>query len=96
MPVYEPTGPAWHAHRRPGFPPGLHGRWMTSQTASAAELKTYQRGAGRVLRSKSPEMVTKEIYAHLLVHYAIAGGNIEVNTPIAIRSVRRSSSEALN
>ena len=35
------------------------------------ELKTHQRGAGRVLRSKSPEMVTQEIYAHLLVHYAI-------------------------
>ncbi len=35
------------------------------------ELKTHQRGAGRVLRSKSPEMVTQEIYAHLLVHFAI-------------------------
>jgi len=32
------------------------------------EPKTHQRGAGRVLRSKSPEMVTQEIYAHLLVH----------------------------
>jgi len=35
------------------------------------ELKTHQRGAGRVLRSKSPQMVLQEIYAHLLVHYAI-------------------------
>ena len=35
------------------------------------KLKTHQRGAGRVLRSKSPEMVTQEIYAHLLVHFAI-------------------------
>lgn len=35
------------------------------------ELKTHQRGAGRVLRSKSPEMVIQEIYAHLLVFYAI-------------------------
>jgi hypothetical protein len=35
------------------------------------EMKTHQRGAGRVLRSKSPEMVTQEIYAHLLVYYAI-------------------------
>ena len=35
------------------------------------ELKTHQRGAGRVLRSKSPEMVTQEIYAHLLVYFAI-------------------------
>ena len=35
------------------------------------ELKTHQRGAGRVLRSKSPEMVIQEIYGHLLVYYAI-------------------------
>lgn len=35
------------------------------------ELKTHQRGAGRVLRSKSPEMVTQEIYAHMLVYFAI-------------------------
>jgi hypothetical protein len=35
------------------------------------ELKAHQRGAGRVLRSKSPEMVTQEIYAHLLVYFAI-------------------------
>lgn len=35
------------------------------------ELKTHQRGAGRVLRSKSPEMVIQEIYAHLLLYFAI-------------------------
>lgn len=35
------------------------------------ELKSHQRGAGRVLRSKSPEMVHQEIYAHLLVYFAI-------------------------
>jgi hypothetical protein len=35
------------------------------------ELKTHQRGAGRVLRSKSPEMVVQKIYAHLLVYFAI-------------------------
>ena len=35
------------------------------------ELKTHQRGARRVLRSKSPEMVIQEIYAHLLVYFAI-------------------------
>ena len=35
------------------------------------ELKTHQRGAGRILRSKSPEMVVQEIYAHLLVYFAI-------------------------
>ncbi len=35
------------------------------------ELKTHQRGAQVVLRSKSPEGVAQEVWAHLLVHYAI-------------------------
>jgi hypothetical protein len=49
---------------------GLYGeRWEKENTFD--ELKTHQRGAGRVLRSKSPEMVIQEIYAHLLVYYAI-------------------------
>jgi len=44
-------------------------RW--EEESAFDELKTHQRGAGRVLRSKSPEMVTQEIYAHLLVYFAI-------------------------
>lgn len=44
-------------------------RW--EEESAFDELKTHQRGAGRVLRSKSPEMVIQEIYAHLLVYYAI-------------------------
>lgn len=35
------------------------------------EKKTYLRRSGRVLRSKSPEMVRQEIWALLLTHYAI-------------------------
>ena len=35
------------------------------------ELKTHQRGPGQVLRSRSPEGVEQEVWAHLLVHYAI-------------------------
>lgn len=35
------------------------------------ELKVHQRGPRVVLRSKTPELVTQEIYAHLCVHYAI-------------------------
>src|SRR4030095_2245973 len=35
------------------------------------ELKTHQRGAQVVLRSKHPEGVEQEVWAHLLVHYAI-------------------------
>ena len=48
----------------------LYGRRWEEESAFD-ELKTHQRGAGRVLRSKSPEMVIQEIYAHLLVYYAI-------------------------
>jgi Insertion element 4 transposase N-terminal/Transposase DDE domain len=36
------------------------------------QLKTHLRGPGRVLRSKSPDMVRAEIYGYLLTHYAIS------------------------
>ena len=35
------------------------------------ELKTHQRGARAVLRSKSPEMIHQEVWAMLCCHYAI-------------------------
>jgi Transposase DDE domain len=35
------------------------------------ELKTHQRGPGVVLRSKDPDGVIQEVWAHLLVHFAI-------------------------
>ena len=35
------------------------------------ELKTHQRGPRTVLRSKSPELGTQEIWGHLCCHYAI-------------------------
>jgi hypothetical protein len=37
-----------------------------------AQLKTHLRGPGRVLRSRSPQMVRQEIYGYLLTHYAIS------------------------
>jgi hypothetical protein len=36
------------------------------------QLKTCLRGPGRVLRSKSPDMVRQEIYGYLLTHYALS------------------------
>jgi hypothetical protein len=36
------------------------------------QLKTALRGPGKVLRSKSPDMVRQEIYGYLLTHYAIS------------------------
>ena len=47
-----------------------HDRWEHETTN--AQLKTYLRGPGRILRSKSPDMVRQEIYGYLLTHYAIS------------------------
>jgi hypothetical protein len=44
-------------------------RWEIE--TALGELKTTQRGPKQVLRSKSPELVTQEVWAHLLVHYAL-------------------------
>jgi hypothetical protein len=37
-----------------------------------AQLKTHLRSPGKVLRSKSPDMVRQEIYGYLLTHRAIS------------------------
>jgi hypothetical protein len=47
-----------------------HQRW--EHEAGNAELKTFLRGPGRVLRSQSPDMVRQEIWGYLLTHYAIS------------------------
>jgi Transposase DDE domain len=44
-------------------------RW--EQEGVLDELKTHQRGPGVVLRSKDPDGVRQEVWAYLLVHYAI-------------------------
>ena len=44
-------------------------RWEVE--GALAELKTTQRGPKQVLRSKTPELVAQEVWAHLLVHYAL-------------------------
>jgi hypothetical protein len=47
-----------------------HQRW--EHETGNAQLKTYLRGPGRVLRSQSPAMVQQEIWGYLLTHYAIS------------------------
>jgi len=47
-----------------------HQRWE-EETAND-QLKTHLRGPGRILRSRLPELVHQEIWAWLLVHYAIS------------------------
>jgi hypothetical protein len=44
-------------------------RWEVE--TALGELKTTQRDPKQVLRSKSPELVAQEVWAHLLVHYAL-------------------------
>ncbi len=46
-----------------------HERWEVE--GALDELTTHQRGPGVVLRSKHPEGVEQEVWAHLLVHDAI-------------------------
>lgn len=47
-----------------------HERW--EQETGNDQLKTHLRGPGRVLRSRLPELVVQEIWAWLLVHYALS------------------------
>jgi len=47
-----------------------HQRW--EHETGNKQLKTQLRGPGRVLRSKSPDMVRQEIYGYLLTHYALS------------------------
>ena len=47
-----------------------HQRW--EHETGNAQLKTYLRGPGKVLRSCKPGMVRQEIYGYLLTHYAIS------------------------
>jgi len=47
-----------------------HQRW--EHETGNDQLKTHLRGPGRVLRSKSPDMVRQEIYGYLLAHHAIS------------------------
>jgi hypothetical protein len=47
-----------------------HERW--EEETSNDQLKTHLRGPGKILRSKLPELVHQEIWAWLLVHYALS------------------------
>lgn len=47
-----------------------HERW--EHEGGNAQLKTFLRGPGRILRSQSPDMIRQEIWGYLLTHYAIS------------------------
>jgi hypothetical protein len=54
----------------PALAAAYHERW--EHETGNAQLKTYLRGPGKVLRSKSPEMIRQEIWGYLLTRYAIS------------------------
>lgn len=62
------TDPA--AAPAPALAEAYHQRW--EHETGNNQLKTQLRGPGRVLRSKSPDMVRQEIYGYLLTHHAIS------------------------
>jgi hypothetical protein len=47
-----------------------HERW--EHEGANAQLKTFLRGPGKILRSQSPAMVEQELWGYLLTHYAIS------------------------
>ena len=47
-----------------------HERW--EHETGNAQLKTYLRGPGKILRSESPDMVRQKIWCYLLTHYEIS------------------------
>jgi hypothetical protein len=47
-----------------------HQRW--EHEGANAQLKTFLRGPGKILRSKSPDMIEQELWGYLLTHYAIS------------------------
>jgi hypothetical protein len=59
-----------------------HQRW--EHETGNAQLKTYLRGPGKVLRPQSPDMVRQEIYGYLLTHYAISALICQAATAAAV------------
>ena len=54
----------------PALALAYHDRW--EHETGNAQLKTYLRGPGKILRSQSPDMVRQEIWGYLLTHYAVS------------------------
>ncbi|MER7583771.1 IS4 family transposase [Kitasatospora sp. NPDC097691] len=81
-----------------------HRRW--EEEAANRQVKTVLHGPGRVLRSKSPDLVHQEIWAHLLVRHAInslicqaaTGAGIDpdrIGVPRTLNIVRRTATGAV-
>jgi hypothetical protein len=60
----------WRAAPAAVLAQAYHQRW--EHETGNAQLKTYLRGPGRILRSQSPALVVQELWGYLLTHYAIS------------------------
>jgi hypothetical protein len=69
-------------------------RWEVE--ASNGQLKTWLRGPGRVLRSRSPDLVYQEVWAYLLVQHAISALICQAATGADIDPDRISFVKAVN
>jgi hypothetical protein len=61
---------SWQAAPALDLAAAYHQRW--EHETGNAQLKTYLRGPGRVLRSGSPAMIEQELWGYLLAHHAIS------------------------
>jgi hypothetical protein len=55
-----------------GRPAGQPAGLTRQEETGNDQLKTHLRGPGKILRSRLPELVHQEIWAWLLVHYALS------------------------
>jgi hypothetical protein len=69
-----------------------HERWEIEMAYD--EIKTHQRQQQKVLRSKTPEGVRQEVYATLLVHYAVRALMVQAAAEVGIDPDRLSFTEA--
>jgi hypothetical protein len=60
----------WRAAPAQALAGAYHQRW--EHETGNAQLKTFLRGPGRVLRSGSPDLARQEIWGYLLTHYALS------------------------
>jgi Insertion element 4 transposase N-terminal len=60
----------WRAAPAPALAGAYHERW--EHETGNAQLKTFLRGPGKVLRSGSPDLAQQEIWGYLLTHYALS------------------------
>jgi hypothetical protein len=70
-----------------------HQRW--EQETGHDQLKTHLRGPGKVLRSRLPDLVYQELWAHLIVHHAISALTAQASAAADLDPDRISFAKAL-